>query len=298
MKTTDKANRIFAEKMPLKKDTLLYKAMKKYRKKFLVYLLIALALLCAFAIWRFPYIKTKMFGATQLDTEEFLKNTQTFTIDGVTELDRHDPKEPDSYYYKAISYWQKNSYLFDMTVDSIEKTGIIYSSKIELNEKNMIEYESAEIYLAELGGRKIAVIALPHQKYGKHLTGFLVKAPKPVISDLSKKMSDELTISEYFIDCRGVDMGTESTDFTILKIWAAILLILFAKLGVYYARPELTPTYRQLRKYGDVNEIANDIEVLIHSETAYTENKMLITDDYILSDDTFKKKVVKNHMVN
>lgn len=282
----------------MKKDTLLYKGMKKYRRKFLVILIFFAVLLIAFTIWRLPYIKTQICGAVDLDVNRFLSETETFSIDDVIELNRHESKEPESYYYKDISYWQGDNYLFKMEVDSLKETGIVYSNKISVSENNTVEYESAVIYTAEIGGRKTVVIASPHEKCEKSITGLLVKAPRAVMSDLSKSEELPLTLCEYFIDCRGIDMGTESSDFTIVKIGALILILLFVKLGIYYVKPELTPTYRQLRKYGNIMDVADDVEAQINLDSAYTEDKMLITEDYIITDDTFKKKVVKNHMVN
>lgn len=282
----------------MKKDTLLYRGMKKYRRKFLTILMFFLILLIGFTIWRLPYIKTQICGAVDLDVNRFLSETETFSIDDVIELDRHEPKEPDAYYYKDISYWQGNNYRFNLKVDSLKKTGIVYSNKVSVSENNTIEYESAEIYMAEIGGRKTAVLATPHEKCTKNMTALLVKAPRVVMADLSKNNQLPITLSEYFIDCRGADMGTEVTDFTIVKIWSLILILLFVKLGIYYAKPELTPTYRQLRKYGNIMDVADDVEAQINSDSAYTEDKMLITDDYIITDDTFKKKVVRNHLIN
>ena len=153
----------------MEKGTVLYKAMEKYRRKFLIINLVVLAFFIAFTVWRMPYLKTWWFGSTKLDVQRFLNDTKTFTIDEVTELDRHETKEPESYYYKDVSYWQGDKYLFDISVDNIQKTDIVYKSTISVSEKNTIEYESARIYLADIGGRKTAVIANPDQKLNKKI---------------------------------------------------------------------------------------------------------------------------------
>ena len=282
----------------MKQYTILYGAVKKYRRKFLICNIIFLALIAAFTFWRLPYLKTEFFGSTELDEKMFLSECGTFTIDEIIELDRHDNKEPETYYYKDICYWQNGSYLFDIDVDSLKKTGIIYKSTVKISDNNSIEYESAEIYLADIGGKKTAVIAEPDKKYGKTVTGYLVEPSKAVVSELSKMDygADGLELLDYFIDCRDVDMETASSDALIFKLCLIILVALFVKLVVYYINPSLTPTFRQLRRYGNIEEVAADIERQAKSPDAYIEDKKLITADYILSDESFKKKVVKNHM--
>lgn len=281
----------------MQKEGFIYNSMKKYRRKFTVCMIVATALMIAFVIWRFPYIKTEFLGAKQLDVNKFLNDTSTFTIDETISLDRHDTKSPEAYYYKEMTYWQGNTFFFKINTENVKDTNITYTSKVKISSNNFYEYESAHIFLAEINGRKTAVIALPNQKIGKTIEGHLVTAPKAVIADLSNKYQN-LTLSEYFIDCRGIDVGTESSDNTILKIWFVILAVLYIKLALYYANPYLTPTYRKLKRYGKPDIVASEIEEQLKSETSYTKSKKIYTDDYILSKETFKIKVIKNHLYN
>ena len=72
--------------------------------------------------------------------------------------------------------------------------------------------------------------------------------------------------------------------------------MLFIKLAIYYIYPKTTPTYRQLRRYGNIEDVADEVNRQALSPEAYVEDKKLVTPDFILSNDSFKKKVVRNHM--
>lgn len=282
----------------MNKDNILYKAMKKYRRKFLFINIISLCLLMLFIILKYPYLRTEMRGASELDIDRLLSETDVFVIDELIELDRHESKSPETIFGRSTSYWQDDRYLFEIKADTIEDTGIVYTEKISMSQGKPIEYESARVYLAKCAGRSFAVIAPPGAELTSPVTGFLVDRSNVVVSDLSKLLEDgeSLTLSEYFIDARDLEMGTSSSDLFIARIWLIIMLLLFIKLAVYYFRPELTPTYRQLRRYGPVLQVADEVCLQAQSDDAVTDGGQIITKDFILSDSSFKKTVAKNHM--
>lgn len=281
----------------MQKGTVLYKAMAKYRRKFFVCNLILLVLLVSFAAIKMPYIKAEIFGAKPLDMERFLSETDILVIDELVELDRHDEKLPNGYYFKENSYWQDDVYFFDIKIEKAEKTNISFSNKLEY-EGTSIEYPIADIWYAEAGGRTFVVIGEPDKKYKGTLSGYIVEPSRAIISEISKTLEngEEKVVADYFIDCRKTEMGTSDTDWTFVKIMSVILLLLFIKLGVYYAKPILTPTYRQLRRYGNIEDVADEINRQAESDDTYFEGTKIITPEFILSNSLFKKKVVKNHM--
>lgn len=281
----------------MEKDSVLYKAMVKYRRKFLIWNIILLVLLILFTVWRYPYIKTEISGAVPLDMDRYLSETATFTVDEIIVLGRHEPKEPERYYHKNITYWQDDSYLFDVEIDKAEKTDIAFTSSYTIGQE-VYEYVSAEIWFAEAGGRNFVVIANPGEEFKNKLTGYLVEPTRAVTAPISETLEngEKLILSSYFIDCRGMEMGTAPTDWAIVKIAATVILLLFLKLLLYYLKPKFTPTYRQLQRYGDIDDIAYEVNRQATSEKAYIDDKTLVTPDFILSDDTFKKKVVRNHI--
>ena len=281
----------------MQKDTVLYKAMVKYRIKNLIYNIIVLVLLVMFTVAKLPYIKTEINGATPLDMERYLKETGTFKIDELIELTRHEPKEPESFYHKAVTYWQEDKYLFDIEIESAKKTDINFTSSYKIGE-NEYEYISAEVWYVKAGGRTFAVIANPDETFKNKLTGYLAEPCHAVMAPISQTLEngEEIVLSDYFIDCRGVEMGTANTDWALVKIAIVILLLLFIKLAIYYIYPKTTPTYRQLRRYGNIEDVADEVNRQAVSPEAYIEDKKLVTPDFILSNEGFKKKVVRNHM--
>ena len=281
----------------MQKDTVLYKAMVKYRRKNLIYNIIVLVLLVMFTVAKLPYIKTEINGSTLLDMERYLSETGTFAIDELVELTRHEVKEPESFYHKSITYWQDDAYLFDIEIDSAEKTDINFTSSYKIGESEY-EYVSSEIWYAKAGGRTFVVIANPNENIKNKLTGYLVEPSRAIIAPISETVEngEEIVLSHYFIDCRGTEMGTANTDWALVKIVLVILLFLFIKLAIYYINPKTTPTYRQLRRYGDIDDVADEVNRQAASSEAYVEDKKLVTPDFILSNDSFKKKVVRNHM--
>ena len=200
----------------MQKDTVLYKAMVKYRIKNLIYNIIVLVLLVMFTVAKLPYIKTEINGATPLDMERYLKETGTFKIDELIELTRHEPKEPESFYHKAVTYWQEDKYLFDIEIESAKKTDINFTSSYKIGE-NEYEYISAEVWYVTAGGRTFAVIANPDETFKNKLTGYLAEPSRAVMAPISQTLEngEEIVLSDYFIDCRGVEMGTANTDWAL-----------------------------------------------------------------------------------
>jgi len=121
-----------------------------------------------------------------------------------------------------------------------------------------------------------------------------------VRADLSATVpeGETLTVSEYMLDTRGIEMNTENSDPWIIGILLAITLFLAIRVAVYYINPLRHPTYTQLQKYGDISEIITSVETQAESDAAYKEDKSLIMPDWICYDATFKRVVVKNHMAS
>jgi len=281
----------------MQKGTYLYKAMAKHRRKFLIVNCVLLALLTWFTVAKLPYLKAEIFGPKPLDMDRFLSETDTFKIDELIELDRHDNANPESSYFRQTSYWQDDVYLFDIKTDEMEKTDISFVNVLDYADSS-VEIPLADIWYAKSGGRNFVVIGKPGKEYTGTISGYIVKPTVAITSEISKTLEngEEIVLSEYFIDCRDTEMGTSDTDWTFVKIMLVILILLFAKLVLYYIKPEYAPTYRQLKRIGNIKDVADEINRQAEADDAYIEDKKLITKDFILSDMFFKKKVVRNHM--
>lgn len=282
----------------MEKNSFLYKSMTKYRFKFLIINVVLTLLYFAFIAWKMPYIKTEMHGSTPLDEAKFAAQTKNFTISEPFELDRHEEKQPTSIFSRRESYWQGDKYFFEMKISNIRETGAVFKSKMSMGQSKAIEYETAKVYLAECGGKTVAIITNPNDTPKSTVKGFLVEKSRPVMSELSKNLKDgeSLTLCEYFIDARDLEMETSRTDYFLAKALLIVLVLLYVKLGFYFAKPELTPTYRQLRRYGDPAVIANLVNEQLEDESTVKDGKNTVTRDFIISNSSFKVTVNKNHM--
>ncbi len=284
----------------MQKGTLLYKEMSRYRIKFLIINILLTVLYVMFVIGKMPYLKTEFGGPSELDTARFISETQTTVIDEVVELGRKDHKTPDASLVRSTSYWQDDRYYFTIKADSVTDTdktfkGTMGGSSTGTEAK---EYDLYKLYMAQIDGRNVTVIAYANQKVTKNMTAYITDVQKPILAALSETIGEgeSLEISDYMLDVRNLEMDTASTDFVCFWIFMLLLIFLYAKVIIYFAKPITAPTYRQLARYGDIESVADDINRQSGLSSAYTEDKKLILQDYILSRSYFKMIVVKNHM--
>lgn len=284
----------------MNKQGYVYKSMEKYRRKFALICGVIFVLWVLFTVAKWPYIRTKMFGAVALDESEYLSETGTKTLTEPLVLDRHETKEPTSIYSKQNSYWQDGRYLFNMNISNIKKTDVEFTSVLEVSSSQKLEYPTAVIYIADLAGKTTVIIAEPEQKLSDNIQGYLVEPQRAVLSRLSENMKDgdKLVLADWFIDCRKIDMGLDSTDLHISFLMLMVLILLLIRLAQEYINPLSTPTYRQLSRYGNITDIAAEVDREVESADAYTEDGRLICENFIIENDTFKKKITRNHMVS
>ncbi len=282
----------------MQKDGFIYKEMKHYRRKYLVINIICTLLYLAFAIGSFPYIITEMTGATPLDAERFLEETGTVVIDEVIELGRKESKSPDNACYKSESYWQDNRYYYTVDISDIADAGKAFTTMVNMGTGTAEEIEVYRVYVANIGDRAVAVLANSSWVPSKRVSGYMAELSRPVMAKISETLTegDSLEIGNYMLDIRGVEMDTANTDFACFWIFMLLLVFLWAKLIVHYMKPHLTPTYRQLVKYGDICTVEDDINSQLKKESVYREKGKTILEDYILYRGTFKHEVKRNHM--
>jgi len=281
----------------MQKEKYVYKSMLHYRRKFLLVIVLITALFGVYTSVKLPYLKTKWFGASPLDTKRFVSETDVIKIETKIELGRKDKKTPSSAVFHTNSYWQDDKYLFDIRAKSVNDTGKLFKTTITVG-KDTEEVDLYRVFIAEVGGQKMAVLAKADSEPSLKMKGFLIEADKSTLAKISETLSegDAIEISEYIIDTRGSEMDTANTDFVAFWIFVVIILFLVGKLVFYYIKPRSTPTYRQMSKYGDIFIIEREINEQVESGESYMENRKLVLKDYIIEKSTFKLIINKNHM--
>lgn len=278
----------------MQKDGYVYKSMLYYRRKYLAFMIASVLLFLWYTGAKLPYLRTDFMGAVPLDTERFISDTAMVITDEKVELGRKDHKLPDANCYRSNSYWQDGRYLFDIEADKVSDVVKTYSKMVNTGNSEE-EMDFYKLYTAEVDGVNTAVLSYANQKVTGSLTGYLTEMQKPILAALTEEMKDgeTLEVSEYVIDIRGLEMDTEGTDVALFWIWLVLNIIFGAKLVSYYIKPTLSATYRQLRRYGDIFTVENDINT--QAENGIREEGEFILDDYIIEKSTFKIKVSRNH---
>lgn len=279
----------------MQKNGYVYKMMAFYRRKFLLVLIITSLIFGWFTMAKMPYLRTSLKGASPLDSERFGEECALMIIKDKVELGRKDKKTPDESAFRSNSYWQDDKYLFNMKLDSVGDEIAVYTREIAIG-KETETFVVSRVYKASLAGIPITVLAKGNWDKSLNVTGHLTEIQKPVLSALTKNMKTDEAIetAEYTIDLRGLEMDTEETDVFLFWAFLVLMLLIWLKLISYYIRPSLTPTYKQLRRYGDTETVENDIN--LQYADGYTEDKKLILKDYIIEKSTFKIKISRNHM--
>lgn len=283
----------------MEKGSYLYKEMSRYRIKLIVIFAVLFALFMMDTIYRWPYIKTECLGPSDLNVERFLSETDTITISEPVVLGRRERVNPTAEYLKATSYWQDDKYCFNVKLDSIEDTGKAFQMRQKApGQKEAAVNDIYRLYTAEVGGRKVAVLSFADQKVTSSMVACLVDMERPVLAGLSENLQkgESKEISRYVVDVRQLEMEAASSDYVFFWIWLVLLLIFLIRIVSYFVKPILTPTYRQLYKYGDIASVAEEINRQTEEKETYRDGKKTVTKDYILQRDWFKLKVVRNHL--
>lgn len=285
---------------PLKPDGLIYRSIRKHRIRFLIAEIILILILVSYFIGCFEYISNVFTGPVDLDVARFAHDSKDFVYEVEAPFDM--PRDSDSsvkdYAVRKTSYWQDDKYEFSMVPENVREAGIKYTAQ-STGGAGDAEVVSAIIYSADIGGVETVIIAYPDYKIedGKQIDGIFTAIPFVLRHDLSQ--SDNYPtgtpICGYMLDTRGLEMESESFDITFCVILLAIILILAVKLVIQFADYRRTPTYLQLEKYGEPDAVYLWIDSQL--EAGYKEDgKRIITEDWILEEDVFKLRIVKNHM--
>lgn len=284
----------------IRKGPILYHGMVRGRRKFLIINLIITVLYLIYIIQAMPYIVGKLHGPYEFDAHKFMTSTEDVIIEEAIEMKAREDKSIPSYADSTTSYMDGDKYRFNVKFDSFEPIGIEYTTEIEDPATNeILEFVMYSVYMGRIGDRVVPVMCntdmIPDSNIP--LTGIFREPAKVIVSDISKLTADgtEIVMNEYLFDARGIEMGVEDMDVGIMIIGFILLAFLYIRLIRYYINPYKHPTYKQLYKYGELEEVINDIEDQFESEDVFSEGKELICTDWIMTKDTFKNKVVRNH---
>lgn len=285
------------------KDGFIYNAMTRHRIKHLARTLIVFAVLFMYAFSQRAYIGNVIFGSSEFDAPRFEKETETIEINKELASKSDGSHIIRSYAVKSGSYWQDQKYEFDVCFSDVEKLPISYTTRNtstnygETDSKGVL---SAELYAAKVEGINVLVLAYPHQviKSGETIAGIFTEMSNIIQTDVSLLGSlDGEIFCKYIFDTRSLEMGSEKFDVMLCAILLLILLYLAIKLIIYFVNPYLTPTYKSLGHYGDLETVVADIEnqLKLKGIKKITRKRPAVTEDWIVSEDSFKLKIVKNH---
>lgn len=285
------------------KDGFIYSSMYRHRIKLLCYLLTVVVVFVMYFMAFKPYVLNVLCGSVPLDEQRFFKEAEMISIPSDASLGRNDAVTIRNYSLKSTSYWQDETYEFDVKLSDVYKTPITYTTRNtsdNFSEEASDEILSAVLYSAKINGVHTLVLAYPHQELadGITVTGIFTGFPLVVTADLAG--CGEFAGQEcykYMLDIRGIEMESERFDIMVCAILLLLALYMTVKLVIYFVNPYLTPTYRGLDKYGDIGTVAEDVEAQLKEAgiTKISKRNPAITEDWIVSEDSFKLKITKNH---
>ena len=279
-------------------DAYIYKSMKRYRLKYLVILIVLMILWGVYFHANSPYILNRFTDYPTLSEAHFSQNTKTVKVGKPFELHRNDKREIRDFAVKDESYWMDDKYEFKVPVsDMIRIESDITNSITGTGGKTTKQDISGKLWLTEIGDKKVVVLTYPDfdPEKDREVTGIFTSIPYIVKYELARSFGEnpDFEVCEYMLDTRGLEMETEGFDTVFSFVTLLILIYLTVKLLMQFANYHKTPTYRQLEKYGDCDEV----EKLIEKELTQSEyiDKQYVCENWIVIPDTFKLKIVRNH---
>lgn len=287
---------------PELKKGILYRDVVKNRRKFLIILIVLIALFARYTVAIMPLLQKLAAGPSELSAESFAAETgfaerakESDDDDGLFAIQN---EKIYGYAVSELTYRQGTKYYFRVPTNGVEMSGLAFTMKGNVvTEDTDTESDpvAVRVWYIDIGGKKTAVLAPDRQiENGKAVTGIFVKMPTVISDALFDAGLPEGTICDYMLDVRGIRMDSEFSDSLIWVIFIFALIYLILRLGSYYVNPLRHPTYRQLGKYGDVAEIAADVEYQLANGITEREKGRVYTHDWIVADAQFRKIIEKN----
>ncbi len=286
---------------PELKKGILYGNVVKSRRKFLVILILLIALFVRYTVAVMPILQKIAAGPGALDGSAFAAETG-FAVRG-QETDGEDTFEiiNDKIYGYAVSeltYRQGTRYYFRVPANGVEMSGLAFTmggEQVTAETDTAADPVAVRVWYIDIGGKKTAVLAPDGQlENGKAVSGIFVRMPTVISDALFDGGLPEGAICDYMLDVRGIRMDSEFSDTLMWVVFMALLIYLSIRLTSYYVNPLRHPTYRQLGKYGDAAEIAADVEYQLAHGVTEREKGRVCTHDWIVSDSQFRKIIEKN----
>ena len=110
-------------------ESFIYKEMKRYRRKYLLVLIILIVLWITYFVSNSPYIFNRFLKPQALDEAHFSSATKNVEIGEPFELHRNDDLGIKDYALKDSSYWKGDKYEFIVPLSSIRELDIGITNK-------------------------------------------------------------------------------------------------------------------------------------------------------------------------
>lgn len=284
-------------------DGIIYNSMKRHRIKLMWRIIVLALVLFAYFILNKAYILNVIFGSTELDGERFMQEAQTYTVMYDASAASDASHIIRSYSVKSSSYWQDDKYEFSIPLADAAETPISYTMRNtgdNYSKTDDGDILSAKLYTARVEGINVLVLSYPHQDVLNYesIDGIFTEIPPVIAADFASLGAYEgEEFYKYMLDTRGIEMGSERFDITLSLMLLLLILYLLVKLCIYFVNPYFTPTLRALDKYGDVDTVIQDIEAQLKAKgiSKIKGRTPYLTDDWIVSEDSFKLKILRNH---
>ncbi len=282
----------------IRKGDILYKGMKRGRRRFLIINIIVTVLYIMFMSRAMPFVIGKLHGPYEFNSQKFFSSTSDIVIDKVVEMLPREDKAIPSYTFLEYSYQDEVKYRFNVKFDSLEKVfdGISGDTQSVGFESS---YRFNSIYLGKIGDKTVPVLwdGSSDPVAGAYVSGIFTQPAKIVVSRISQIVPERgpLNINEYVFDARGIEMETENTDIPFAIMGLALLAFLYIRLIRYYINPYNHPTYKRIEKYGDIDDVVNKIEDQFLNEEVKRDGTEYYTTDWIMTKEFFSNKIKINH---
>ena len=212
----------------------IYGEMKKYRRKFLLILMVLAILWATYFVANSPYIFNRFLPHGELDVSHFSKNSKNVSVGEPFELHRNDDTTIPDYALKGASYWKGSKYEFIVPLsDMTELEFGITNKTTNTGDGSTQDNISAKVWLAKIGDKEVVVLTYPDFKpeVQKEVTGIFTSIPYIMKYNLANYFQDspDYEICEYMLDTRGLEMESESFDIVFSIAFLAVIIFLLIR---------------------------------------------------------------------
>ena len=258
------------------------------------------------------YVKNATSDGVELDTAQLFSKIEQVEIEPQEQHFNYDVSGdsiPQSLYIESVYRDSNDYYRFMVTVEKVELYDIGYY--VSDGDELLRFFRGDEAAFQRQGSIKqqLAVVTVGGQRFASLLPygwvpqeGMLADhavftgLPAYVYWDLGLTDSAGTSVANYLLDFRNISVESEDNDVAMLVIFSILFPLFFLYALASFIFPRLHFNYLFASRYGDTDELSQQIDYELKQEGVYKQSRQVYTETFILKETLHSTRIMMNHL--